>query len=282
MQQITIVGTGSIGGSVALGLRKYGFSGRIVGCDRQSILDATIARGAIDTGIVEPEHAVRGSDVVVLATPVGAIIDYIERLGPVLPPQVLLTDVGSTKREILARARAVFGDESPHRFLAGHPMAGRERHGIDYADADMFKSAVWLVTPQNGQDIHHGTAGEYLGLIAGIVGKIVCMDADDHDRVCAWISHLPQMVSTALAGTVADELGNDPALMAIGGRALREMTRTAASSYSMWRDIALTNADNIEQAIQRLEQHLTHIRENLKTGELREEFERANQFASSK
>jgi len=282
IQQVTIVGTGSIGGSVALGFKKYGFSGRVIGCDRQPVLDAAIARGAIDGGSPDPAQAVRDSDVVVLATPVGAIIDYIERFGPVLPPQVLLTDVGSTKRDILARARAVFGSESARRFLAGHPMAGREHGGIEYADADMFQGAVWLVTPQSGQDIRAGIAGEYLALIERMGTNIVRMPADDHDRVCAWISHLPQMLSTALAGSVADELGDDPTLMAIGGRALREMTRTASSPYSMWRDVALTNSDNIQQAIQRLEQHLAHIRENLKTGELRDEFERANRFTSQK
>jgi len=282
IQQITIIGTGSIGGSIALGLKKYGYSGRIVGCDRQPVLDAAIARGAIDGGDADPREAISGSHVVVLATPVGTIIDYIERLGPVLPPDVLLTDVGSTKREILARARAVFGADSTRRFLAGHPMAGRERGGVEYADADMFKTAVWLVTPQPGQDIRAGSGGEYLALIERMVAKIVCIDADDHDRICAWVSHLPQMLSTALAVTVADELGDDPALMAIGGCVLREMTRIASSPYSMWRDIALTNADNIEQAIQRLEQRLAHIRENQKTGELREEFERGNKFASEK
>ena len=282
IQQITIVGTGSIGGSVALGLRKHGFSGRLIGCDRQPVLEAAVARGAIDEGSPDAGRAVAGSDVIVLATPVGAIIDFIERFGPVLPPKVLLTDVGSTKRDILARARAVFGAESARRFLAGHPMAGRERGGIEYADADMFQDAVWLVTPLPGQDIRAGIAGEYLALIESIVGRIVCMDAEKHDRVCGWISQLPQMLSTALAATVAEELGDDPVLMAIGGRALKEMTRIAASPYSMWRDIALTNSDNLQQAMQRLEQHLAHLRENLKSGGLREEFERGNRFVSSR
>lgn len=282
IQQITIIGTGSIGGSVALGLKKCGFAGRVIGCDRGPVLDAAMARGAIDSGVPDAEQAIAGSDVVILATPVGAIIDLIERLGPVLPPAVLLTDVGSTKREIVSRARAVFGADSGQRFLAGHPMAGRERGGVEYADGDMFKGAVWLVTPQTGQDIRTGLAGEYIALIESLGAKIICIDADKHDRVCAWISHLPQMLSTALAVTVAEELGDDPALMAIGGRALREMTRIAASPYSMWRDVALTNTDNIQQAMQRLEQRLAHIRENLKTGELREEFERSNRFVAGK
>ena len=104
------------------------------------------------------------------------------------------------------------------------------------------------------------------------------MDPQRHDRLCGWISHLPQMLSTALAATLMDEFGHDPDMQAIGGRALREMTRIAQSPYSMWRDIAFTNTGNIEEALLRLEQRLAHIRENLRTRELEQEFERAREF----
>ena len=104
------------------------------------------------------------------------------------------------------------------------------------------------------------------------------MDAERHDRLCAWISHLPQMIATALASALRDELGDDDAVTRIGGRALREMTRIAHSPYSMWRDIALTNTENIEDALLRFEQQLTHLRENLRGPELRKLFEDANQF----
>ena len=104
------------------------------------------------------------------------------------------------------------------------------------------------------------------------------MDAERHDRLCGWISHLPQMVTTAVAGCLVEEFAEDPDLFAIGGRALREITRTAASPYSMWRDIALTNTENIQEALLRLEQRLAHIRENLRTRELEEEFDRAHRL----
>jgi prephenate dehydrogenase len=107
------------------------------------------------------------------------------------------------------------------------------------------------------------------------------IDLKRHDRLLAWLSHLPQMVATALAASVEDEFGDDPDLYAIGGRALREMTRIASSPYSMWRDIALTNTANIQEAMLRLEQELAHVRENLKTRELAAEFERAQQFRKS-
>jgi prephenate dehydrogenase len=157
-------------------------------------------------------------------------------------------------------------------------MAGKERSGIEQADAGLFQNTVWLVTPLPGQDVEAGLRGEFLGLVRRIGARVVTLDLARHDRFCAWISHLPQMLSTALAATVLDELGDDPELLAVGGRALRETTRIAASPYSMWRDIALTNTKNIEEALTRLEQRLAHIRENLRTPELKAEFERGNLF----
>lgn len=278
IQQITIVGTGLMGGSIALALKKRGFPGRIVGCDREPVLARAKTAGAIDEAIADPVQAVQGSQVILLATPVGGILDLIERIGPTLSEGTLLTDVGSTKGEIAARAQAVFGANAATRFLPGHPMAGKEHSGIEQADADLFENAVWLVTPLPGQDVEASLNREFLALVRGIGARVVALDLARHDLLCAWISHLPQMLATALAATVLDELGDDPELLAIGGRALREMTRIAASPYSMWRDIALTNTGNIEEALARLEQQLAHIRENLRTPELKAEFEQGNKF----
>jgi prephenate dehydrogenase len=280
-KQITIVGTGLIGGSLGLAIKATGFAGRIVGCDRQSVVDRARAMHAIDAGMEDPTAAVQGSDLVVLATPVGAIIDLIERIGPIVSPDALITDVGSTKKEILDRARSVFGDQAPTRFLAGHPMAGKEHGGLDNADARLFLNAAWLLVPQTGQDLDHGRIKAFSDLVEQLGARVLKMEAERHDRLCAWISHLPQMVSTAMAVTLMDEF-SDADLHAIGGRALREMTRIASSPYSMWRDIAYTNAGNIQNALHQLEQRLAHIRENLRSPQLREEFEKANRFEASK
>jgi prephenate dehydrogenase len=294
IRQITIIGTGLIGGSLALGLKKRGFAGRIVGCSRAVVLARAKSMGAIDLGIEDPRQAAQGSDVVVLATPVGAILDLIERLGPVLPPGTLITDVGSTKAEIASRAQAVFGQQAATRFLAGHPMAGKEKGGVEQADPDLFQGAVWLFTPMPGQQISNDSDGltgtsaasgekitEWIEWVGRLGARIATLDAVRHDRLCAWVSHLPQMLSTALAASLEDEFGDDPELQAIGGRALREMTRIAGSPYSMWRDIALTNTGNIQDALLRLEQRLAHLRENLRTRGLEEEFETANKFRKS-
>jgi prephenate dehydrogenase len=277
IRQITIVGNGLIGGSLGLALKKHKFAGRIVGSDRAPVLERAQEKGAIDEGHTNPADAVQGSDVVLLATPVVAVIDLIERLGPGMPSKTLLTDVGSTKAAVAARAAKVFGKTAGHRFLAGHPMAGKEQAGVEFADADLFQGAAWFFTPLPGQDIYKGLAGEFLEWVEKIGARIASLPPEEHDQLCAWISHLPQMISTALAASLVDEFGGAPLLEA-GGRALREMTRISSSPYSMWRDVAITNKENIADAMLKLEQRLAHIRENLDSRELAAEFERAHEL----
>ncbi|MGB0007452.1 MAG: prephenate dehydrogenase/arogenate dehydrogenase family protein, partial [Candidatus Sulfotelmatobacter sp.] len=260
IRQITIIGTGLIGGSFALALRKRRFLGKIVGCDRESALKRAKMCGVIDNGFCEPSDAVRGSQLVVLATPVLAIVDLIGRLGPALPASTLLTDVGSTKALVVQQALNVFGKNAGQRFLAGHPMAGKENSGVEYADADLFQNAVWFLTPMPGQNLHAGLFAEFAGWIDQIGARIAMLPAEEHDRLCAWISHLPQMISTALAAALVEEFGDEARLLPAGGRALKEMTRISASPYSMWRDIAISNQNNLADALFKVEQRLAHIR----------------------
>jgi prephenate dehydrogenase len=276
IRQITVIGTGLIGGSLGLALKKRRFLGKIVGCDRAPVLERAQELGAIDVGYTNPADSVRSSQVVVLATPVGAILDLIERLGSALPARVLLTDVGSTKAEVLKRAVKIFGTQAGQRFLAGHPMAGKEQSGVEFADADLFQHAAWFFTPAPSQKVYEGICGEFVEWIEKLGARTACLDATEHDRLCAWISHLPQMISTALAASLVEEFGEDAPLLEAGGRALREMTRISASPYSMWRDVALTNKKNLALALHKLEQRLAHIRENLDTRELEAEFERGH------
>ena len=278
IRQVTIIGTGLIGGSLALALKKKGFRGTIVGCDRMPVLERAVKANVIDTPQPEPAQAIQGSQIVILATPVLAIIDLIDRLGPRISGKTLLTDVGSTKAEVLGQAKNVIWQSATSRFLGGHPMAGKEQSGVEFADPDLFQGATWFVTPQQDQKIYEGISGEYLQWVQKIGARVVSIDAEEHDRLCAWISHLPQMISTGLAATLVDEYGAEAPLLDAGGRALREMTRIAASPYSWWRDVALTNKGNLEDALLKLEQRLAHIRENLGSRELASEFEKAHQL----
>jgi prephenate dehydrogenase len=277
-RQVTIIGTGLIGGSLGLALKKRNLAGRVIGCDRAPVLERAQECGAIQGGSTNPADAVRGSDLVVLATPVLPILDLIERLGPVFPPKTLVTDVGSTKVEIVKCAAKSFGRNVGHRFLAGHPMAGKENAGVEFAESDLFEGAAWLFTPLPRQNVHAGLCGEFINCAEKMGAKVAIVEPSEHDRICAWISHLPQMISTALAAALVDEFGNDAPVLDIGGRALREMTRISGSPYSMWRDIAITNKTNISDALLKLEQRMAHVRENLDSKQLADEFERAHQL----
>ncbi len=284
IEQITIVGTGLIGGSLGLALKQARFGGRIVGCDRPDVLARARELGAIDSGETSLEAAVLGSDVVVLATPVLAILDLIAKLAPMMPEGALLTDTGSTKLEIVRQADKVFGASAIGRFLPGHPMAGKESGGIDKADAELFRGATWVLTPPGGTqamvspEFTRGRHGDWIELLESIGARIVVLDPERHDKMCAYTSHLPQMVSTAMAATVVDATGNDGAIAALAGGGIRGMVRLAAGDYSMWRDIALTNTKNLQDALLQLEQKLAHIRENLKTRELQAEFDKAHEL----
>ncbi len=278
IRQITIVGTGLIGGSLGLALRAHGFAGTIVGCDKPAVLELAQRRGAIDRGEPVLERAIEGSDVILLATPVGCILSQFEAIAPLISADTLITDVGSTKQQFVERARLVYGAEAHSRVLPGHPMAGKEHGGIENADPELFRDAAWLVTPIDPESPITNRQKEWLELLASIGARLITIDAERHDRLCAWVSHLPQMISTAFATVLRDELGDDEAVVQIGGRALREMTRIAHSPYSMWRDIALTNSENIEDVLLRFEQQLTYLRENLRGPALRELFESANKF----
>lgn len=283
MKRVVIVGTGLIGASVGLALRRAGFAGRITGVDRSPEEGAEALRlGAVDYAVVseyEAMTAVMEADVVVLAVPVLAIMDWMKRLAPVLGPAQLLTDVGSTKASIAALAFDLFGGPGQARFLPGHPMAGKESGGAALAAADLFDGAMWLWTP-----LHEAGERErvWRGWVERMGARTMDLPPDEHDRVCAWVSHLPQMVATAMSAMFADAFAESPHLAeefaAIGGRAMREMTRLGASPYSMWRDVAMTNTEPLAGTLFALEQRLAHIRENLKTPELREEFGKANGF----
>ena len=278
IRKITIVGTGLVGGSLGFALRKYGFAGTIVGCDKSEVLQVAVERSAIDRAEVDLERAVRQSDVIVFATPVGCILSQFEAIAPTLPPTTLITDTGSTKQKFVERVRMIFGGEAGKRVLPGHPMAGKEVGGIENADADLFQGAVWLLTPIAADQRYTPLQEEFTALLTAIGARIIVLDPERHDIVCAWISHLPQMISTALTSVLHEELGDDETVTQIGGRALREMTRIAQSPYSMWRDIALTNSQNLEDVMLRFEQQMTHLRENLRGPGLRELFESAHRF----
>ncbi len=280
IERVLIVGTGLIGASVGLSLRASGFSGRIDGWDQSTLeVNAAVQMGALDGAAGNQWGAMelaRQADVIVLAVPVLAIKDWMQGLVEVTGPDQLITDVGSTKLEIVELARTLFGGPEKAVFLPGHPMAGKESGGAMLAEATLFNNAMWLFTPVSAEPSE--LEKEWRNWVGFFGARMMDMDPARHDEMCAWVSHLPQMLSTALAALLEDRFGDAPEIAAIGGRALRETTRLGASPYSMWRDVALTNTTPIADTLLALEQRLAHVRENLRTPELREEFSLANKF----
>jgi len=282
IERIAILGTGLLGTSAGLALRAAEFEGAIAGWNR-SIEQTRIAlaMGALDSVVADPLEAARGAQVVLLAMPIYATLDFMEKLAGVLGPDQLVTDVGSTKRVISEAAGRLFNKADRAAFLPGHPMAGKERGGAELADAELFRGAVWLFTDDAAAERSVNGAALVSGwreLVVGMGAKTLDLDPVRHDELVAWVSHLPQFVATALSALLEDEVGDAPELKDVGGRGLREMTRLGASPFSMWRDIAHTNTEALEAALLALEQRLGLLRENLRTPELRDEFERANRF----
>jgi prephenate dehydrogenase len=282
IERIAILGTGLLGTSVGLALRAAGFRGSIIGWNRNpEQARLALSMGALDAVAADPLEAARSSQVVLLAIPIYPILDFMERLAPVLGPGHLVTDVGSTKRLIAEAAARLYNTPGRAGFLPGHPMAGKERGGAALADANLFRGAVWLFTddpaaqrsPQSAELVK-----EWREWAVAMGSRTLDLDPARHDELVAWVSHLPQFVATALSALLQEEVGDAPELKDVGGRALREMTRLGASPFSMWRDIAFTNTEPVQAALLALEQRLGHLRESLRTAALRDEFEQANRF----
>jgi prephenate dehydrogenase len=282
--RVLILGTGLIGASIGLALKSLGasFGGEVLGWDTNPAESAkALEMGALDRvlGDIEDVFVPQAADIYVLATPVLPILDWLERLAPVVGEGQLVTDTGSTKRMLCERAQGLYDGAGQAAFLPGHPMAGKESGGAALAEATLFRGATWLFTPSSAPTT---LAARWRELVADFGANVRDIDPAQHDEVCAWVSHLPQMLSTALAALLVDTFSNDAdgmaSVQAIGGRALRETTRLGASPYSMWRDVALTNTENVAATLLALEQRLAHMRENLRTPELRDEFALANRF----
>jgi prephenate dehydrogenase len=258
-----IVGVGLIGGSFALALRKAGFVGRIIGVSSPAAVRGALERGAIDEAL-PLEQAAAVSDLIYLAQPIERIIETIGVLDAHVAPGALVTDAGSTK---LAIAEAAAQRIRRARFVGGHPMAGKESRGVEHAEADLFRGRPYVLT---GRDAELELWIERSG------ARLVFMDAAEHDRLVALTSHLPQLISTALASLIAEESdGAERSAARVAGPAALELTRLALSPYEIWRDIFSTNAASIDAALSAFIGKLEELRSTLCVPSMEREFEKA-------
>jgi prephenate dehydrogenase len=253
---ITIVGCGLLGGSFALALRRAGFTGTITACGGTRGPQLAVERGiadAIEASFQQGEAC--QADLLFLAAPIGGIIDFLQTHGKQVKPGGLITDAGSTKVEICRLAHAILPSEVT--FIGGHPMAGSEHTGLEYARADLFDGATWALMEANNE----AELQNLYKLIEAFGARVMLTQPEQHDAAVALISHLPQLLSSCLAALLNNETDELPRRLAASG--WRDMTRLAGSSWSVWRDIILTNQSNISTVCGHLITELQSLKDAL-------------------
>jgi prephenate dehydrogenase len=274
METVVIAGVGLIGGSFALALRRAGFRGRIIGVSSPKTIQVALARGVIDEA-ASLEQAVPWADLVYLAQPIRRIMGTLEEIGPLLREGALVTDAGSTKAEIVEQARRFLQKD---QFLGGHPMAGKERRGVEEADAELFAGRTYVLTPEGPRDLETPAAAQFVEWIRRIGGVPVVLDPAEHDRVVSLTSHLPQLASTALAATLARRL-EIARYGKVAGPGLIDATRLAMSAHDIWGDILASNTSEIGRALDAYISELRDLRACLTTSRMSQEFSIAADFA---
>ena len=264
-EQMTIAGVGLIGGSLALVAKRERLVNRVVGFGRtQANLDIAKAHGMIDLASRDPEQAARGSDLVILAVPIRTMRATLEKMLPQLAPAAIVTDVGSVKGWVVRELEPLI--RPPMTLVAAHPVAGKETTGAAAADPDLFRERRVIITPSANSSAAAIAKIEKLWKATG--AQVERMDPDLHDALLARASHLPQIVSSALAATLLDERVGGFAATDFGAGGLRDTTRLAGSSWEMWRDIFVTNRDALRSAMQRFAATFAEFERTINAGDI--------------
>lgn len=257
--RIGIVGLGLIGGSVALAARQAWPKALVIGVDNSGVLEMAMRLGAVDVG-ADDLVVIAEADLIILAAPVRQNIAILAELDANIRQSAVVTDTGSTKRDIMTAAR---GLPPRLRFIGGHPLAGAAEGGLEHARADLFSGRPWLLTAEgdgSGDDVARLSA-----FVSAFGAEARSMSLTAHDRVLAFMSHLPQLTASALMCVVGDAVGQEG--LALAGRGLADTTRLATSPAGIWKDIAATNAGEIGAALDELIALLQELRRDLPTGD---------------
>ncbi|HEX6156779.1 MAG TPA: prephenate dehydrogenase/arogenate dehydrogenase family protein [Burkholderiales bacterium] len=254
MKRLAVIGVGLIGGSFALGLKKAGAVAHVVGVGRNPAnLEVAMARGILDSTAPDAAAAARDADLVLVAAPVG---QYPEIFSALRETKALITDAGSTKRDVIAAARKALG-KGIARFVPGHPIAGAEKSGAAAASAELFRDRRVVLTP-----LAENSAGDISTLEkawAACGARVSRMDADEHDSVLAAVSHLPHLLAFALVHEVAQR-ANSAELFSFAAGGFRDFTRIASSHPEMWRDICIANRDRLLEEVSRFSKKLDQVK----------------------
>jgi prephenate dehydrogenase len=297
ISRVCILGTGLIGGSFALALRKYTTEMHVSGWDRPDVISEAQTRGAIDESFSgELAPALQNADLIYIALPIAATIDLLPEIARHAPPHALVTDACSTKVRIAQAAAELFPSEKGPLFLGGHPMAGRELPGIAHADADLFRENTYALIAESSEPVVAGLqtrsfppSGEtsaspdprisaFLKILEKIGARTLWLGAQQHDYAVGLASHLPQLAAVALASFLYDHLDENGLPITLAGPGLRDSLRLAGSPYSTWRDIVLTNQEVLSAALDLFARRLDDLREKLASRELEVDFDAANEL----
>jgi prephenate dehydrogenase len=273
-RRVAVVGAGLIGGSFALALRRHFPGASIIGYDRPEVLKRAAAWGTIDESAADIGSVLRGADLVYLALPIVPTLEILPEIAKRAEPSALITDACSTKAMICRAARENFRGGA--QFLGGHPMAGKEQSGIEHADAELFCRAPYVLI--GVEETATERANAFAEVLAAIGAQPTWSDPDTHDWAVGIVSHLPQLVSVALARVVQDETDETGLPLSLAGQGLHDMLRLAGGPYEVWRDILLTNTDNVSRALDRLAQAVDYLRTRLANKELEQEFQASNEI----
>jgi prephenate dehydrogenase len=297
ISRVTVLGTGLIGGSFALALRKYTTEMHISGWDRADVLREAQNRGAVDesfSGDLTP--ALQKADLVYIALPIAATIDLLPEIARHAPPHALVTDACSTKVRIVQAATEAFSSEKGPLFLGGHPMAGRELSGIAHANADLFRENTYALIAKSSELVlasretrssspanepgppQDSRVSAFVKILEKLGARPLWLGAPQHDYAVGLASHLPQLAAVALAGFLYDRLDENGLPITLAGPGLRDSLRLAGSPYSTWRDIVLTNQEVLSAALDLFARRLDDLREKLASRELEADFDAANEL----
>jgi prephenate dehydrogenase len=295
INRVTILGTGLIGGSFALALRKYTSDIHITGWDRPEVVREAQSCNAIDAAFSEDlAPALENADLVYIALPIGATLDLLPEIARHAAPNALVTDACSTKVRITEDAADLFPDDATKLFLGGHPMAGRELSGIAHADADLFRNNTYALIPQSAvgaglappsdpSRISSVTSTDprvsaFVKILEKIGARPLWLGAQQHDYAVGLASHLPQLAAVALGSFLYDHLDENGLPITLAGPGLRDSLRLAGSPYFTWRDIVLTNKEVLSAALDLFARRLDDLRERLASRDLEADFDAANEL----
>ena len=259
--RVAVVGLGLMGGSLAGALR--GRCRTVVGVARRTeTIEAALARGLLDQGTTDLASGVRQANVVVLATPVRVILRLLDEIGPLLPEECLLMDLGSTKAQIVARMAAL---PAHVQLLGGHPMCGREVSGIAAADPTLYRGHTFVLAPLPRTSQAALALGRALVEAAG--ARPLILDPDRHDRLVATASHLPYLLACALVGAAETAASTDPTVWDVAASGFRDTSRLAASDVTMMLDILLTNQEAVLEALNTCDEQIRHLTRLVEAGD---------------